>query len=156
MPINPGLMSSKTTEWETPPEIFDPLDEEFSIIWDVCASVQNSKCGSVRFFQDDSMGGGLTTPWADINGPVWMNPPYGKEIGKWVKKAYEESVKGATVVCLLPARTDTSWFQDYIIPFATEIRFLRGRIKFIREDGKRGPAPFPSAVVIFGGKKEVL
>ena len=77
-----------------------------------------------------------------------MNPPYGREIGKWIKKAYEEYEKGAIVVCLIPARTDTRYWHDYIFPFA-KIRFLKGRVKF--ENGKKPqPAPFPSAVVIFG------
>jgi site-specific DNA-methyltransferase (adenine-specific) len=82
-----------------------------------------------------------------------MNPPYGREIKHWVEKAYRESLKGAVVVCLIPARTDTIYWHKYIFPFAKDIRFLKGRLKFVK-DGKIGdPAPFPSAVVIFKGDK---
>ena len=152
MAVNAGLMSSKTTEWETPPEIYDPLHEEFNFELDPCASFLNHKCN--LFFTADIIDDGLRQPWASRAKSVFMNPPYGREIGKWVAKASAEATKGALVVCLLPARTDTSWWHNYVMPYASEIRFLRGRVKFIREDGKTGPAPFPSAVVIFG-KKEV-
>jgi site-specific DNA-methyltransferase (adenine-specific) len=79
-----------------------------------------------------------------------MNPPYGREIGKWMAKAHEEADRGATVVCLVPARTDTAWWHDHAAK-ADEIRFVRGRLKFIRDDGRNDSAPFPSAVVIFRG-----
>ena len=78
---------------------------------------------------------------------VWCNPPYGREIGKWVEKAYNESLAGVTVVMLLPARTDTKWFHDYIYGKA-EIRFVRGRLKF---GDSKNSAPFPSMVIIFRG-----
>jgi site-specific DNA-methyltransferase (adenine-specific) len=74
-----------------------------------------------------------------------MNPPYGREIGQWVKKAYNESRNGATVVCLLPARTDTAWWHDYVLPMAT-VTFIRGRLKF---GDSKNSAPFPSAVAVF-------
>jgi len=158
------MFSSKTGEWETPPEVFRPLDKEFHFTLDVCATPQNAKVS--RFFTkaDD----GLTRDWSrDI---CWMNPPYGRVIGDWIKKAYEESLKGATVVCLLPARTDTKWFHELILGKA-EIRFVKGRIAFLGEgkviDGrvkladfplekksKNMPfaAPFPSMIVIFRPK----
>ena len=84
---------------------------------------------------------GLATEW---RGKVFLNPPYGREIGNWVRKAYESSKQGATVVCLLPSRTDTTWWHEYLME-ATEIHFIRGRLHF----NDAGPAPFPSAFVIF-------
>ena len=130
--------SSATAEWETPQAFFDKLNAEFGFTLDVCATPENAKCA--RYFTKET--DGLAQTWSGV---CWMNPPYGREIGKWVKKAHEESRNGATVVCLLPARTDTKWFQDYCIPFG-EIRFLRGRLKF---GGHNNSAPFPSAIVIF-------
>jgi len=139
--MNPVLFSSKTDEWETPQALFDELDREFGFTLDVCALPENAKCD--LFFTPET--DGLSQSW---KGHIcWMNPPYGREIGKWVKKAYEESQRGATVVCLLPARTDTRWFHDYIYGKA-EIRFLRGRIKFV---GAENSAPFPSMIVIYRG-----
>ena len=138
------MFSSKTDEWETPQDLFDELDKEFNFVLDVCATSQNTKC--VCYFNKEL--DGLKQNWAEF-GSCWMNPPYGREIGKWVKKAYEESQRGATVVCLLPARTDTRWFHDYIYGKA-EIRFLRGRIKFV---GAENSAPFPSMIVIYRGEK---
>ena len=135
--INEGLFSSKTPEWETPQDFFDELDREFHFDVDVCATHENKKCA--RYFPQF----GLEQKWA---GTCWMNPPYGREIGKWVKKAYEASQGGATVVCLVPSRTDTKWFHDYCMK--GEIRFIRGRLKF---GGSKNSAPFPSAVVIFRG-----
>jgi hypothetical protein len=88
-------------------------------------------------------------------GAVWGNPPYGRETGKWVRKAYEESRSGTTVVLLIPARTDTAYFHDYIYGKA-EIRFVRGRLHFTDEEGNAyAPAPFPSMLVIYNPKKEV-
>jgi phage N-6-adenine-methyltransferase len=129
--------SSKTDNWATPQWLFDLLDGEFSFDFDVCADETNAKCSRYYDLDDD----GLKQEWRDA---CWLNPPYGREIGKWVKKAYESSHLGATVVCLLPARTDTAWFHDYCIK--GEVRLLRGRLKF--GDGK-SPAPFPSMIVIF-------
>lgn len=139
MPITTGMMSSTTDLWETPQDFFDELDREFHFDLDVCATAENCKCSKFFSKADD----GLTKEWKGI---CWMNPPYGREIGKWVKKAYESSLSGATVVCLIPARTDTKWFHDYCI--YGEIRFIRGRLKFGKSNNS---APFPSAVVIFRG-----
>jgi len=138
--MNPVLFSSKKTEWETPQALFDELDREFGFTLDVCALPENAKCD--LFFTPET--DGLSQSW---KGHIcWMNPPYGKEIGRWVEKAYRESKQnGTTVVCLLPARTDTRWFHDYIYGKA-EIRFLRGRIKFV---GAENSAPFPSMIVIY-------
>lgn len=139
MPITTGMMSSNTDLWETPQDFFDELDREFHFELDVCATAENRKCR--KFFT--KVEDGLSQEWKGI---CWMNPPYGREIGKWVQKAYESSLKGATVVCLIPARTDTKWFHDYCIH--GEIRFIRGRLKF---GNSNNSAPFPSAVVIFRG-----
>jgi len=136
---------SNNYEWETPEAIFKPLEKEFGITFDVCASHSNRK--TQRFF--DKQANGLIQEWGTKEKVVWMNPPFGNEIGKWVKKAHEETKKGVTTIALLPARTDTSWFHNYIID-KQEIRFLKGRIKFKEA---KSSAPFPSMVVIFKGIK---
>jgi phage N-6-adenine-methyltransferase len=130
--------SSKTCVWETPKDLFEKLNREFGFTVDVCALPENAKCE--RYFTPAE--NGLKQEW---RGACWMNPPYGREIGEWVKKAYQASLCGATVVCLLPARTDTSWWHDYVMD-ATEIRFVHGRLRFV---GAKSSAPFPSAVVVF-------
>ena len=84
---------------------------------------------------------GYRTEW---RGVCWMNPPYGRTIGNWMKKAYESSLEGATVVCLVPARTDTGWWHNYAMK--GDIEFIKGRLKF---GGSKNSAPFPSAVVVF-------
>lgn len=134
--------SSKTNEWSTPQTFFDELDKEFNFTLDPCATHANAKCKKYYTIEDD----GLLQDWSkDI---VFMNPPYGREIKYWVQKAYEESLKGATVVCLIPARTDTSYWHEYIFNKADDIRFIKGRLKF--GDGKNS-APFPSAVIVYKG-----
>ena len=137
--ITHGLFSSVTDMWETPQNFFDELDKEFHFSCDVCAIEENAKCAKFYTPEQD----GLKQTWGGV---CWMNPPYGREIGKWVKKASESN---ATVVCLLPARTDTRWFHDYIYGKA-EIRFVRGRLKF---GNSKNTAPFPSMVVVFRGTK---
>lgn len=139
MPISESLFSSKTDMWETPQELFDELDNEFHFDLDVCATSENAKC-KVFYTKDED---GLIKPWY---GTCWCNPPYGRQIAKWVKKAAESD---CTVVMLLPARTDTKWFHDYIYN-RVEIRFLKGRLKFGKS---KNAAPFPSMVVIFRGLK---
>jgi site-specific DNA-methyltransferase (adenine-specific) len=138
------MYSSDSCEWATPQEFFDALDAEFGFEIDVCAGADNHKCD----FYFDKNDDGLSLRWHPFT--CWMNPPYGREIGKWMAKAHEEADRGATVVCLVPARTDTAWWHDHAAK-ADEIRFVRGRLKFIRDDGKNDSAPFPSAVVIFRG-----
>ena len=136
-------MTSKTPEWETPQDFFDKLNDEFGFSLDVCATSENKKC--VFFFDKDT--DGLSVSWKH---PImalecwkWMNPPYGREISKWIKKASEER----KVVALLPARTDTRWFHDYIYKKKNvKIRLIKGRLKF---GGSKNSAPFPSMVVIF-------
>ena len=134
--------SSARSNWATPQAFFDELDKEFNIAWDVCAEHHTAKCPGYWTKDDD----GLSRTW---EGVCYMNAPYGREITKWGKKAYESSIHGVTVVCLLPSRTDTRWWHDYVM-FADEIRFVKGRLKF---DGHKNSAPFPSAVVIFKGVK---
>src|SRR5262245_31852405 len=132
------FFSSRTDLWETPTDFFAALDAEFRFTLDVCATRENAKC-PLHFSPEVD---GLKQQW---RGVCWMNPPYGREIEKWVKKAWESSREGATVVCLLPARTDTRWWHDYVMK-AGEIRFVQGRLRF--GDAAAG-APFPSAVVVF-------
>lgn len=132
------LFSSKTDMWSTPDSLFSSLDHEFGFDLDVCATPENAKVS--RFYTSEQ--DGLSLPWYGV---VWCNPPYGRQIGKWVERASFFSSLGSTVVMLLPARTDTKWFHDYIYGKA-EIRFLRGRLRF---GGVSTPAPFPSMVVVF-------
>ena len=133
--------SSKTDEWETPQRLFDLLDAEFNFTLDVCATEENKKVK--HFFSKED--NGLSQSWGENT--CWMNPPYGRQIGKWVKKANDEATEGCKVVCLLPARTDTRWFHDQIYENSkAEIRFLKGRLKF---GDSKNSAPFPSMIVIF-------
>jgi phage N-6-adenine-methyltransferase len=132
--------SSKTDMHTTPLDFWVKLDREFGFELDVCASAENAKCKKYFTREQD----GLAQEW---RGVCWMNPPYGREIYKWVEKAYEASLRGATVVCLLPARTDTSWWHKFVMR-SNDVRFIRGRLKF--GDAKNS-APFPSAVVVFKG-----
>lgn len=137
MPINPGMMSSATPEWETPQSLFDELNAEFAFSLDVCATPENAKCPAFFTRGQD----GLSQPWTGV---CWMNPPYGREITAWMRKASESAAAGATVVCLVPARTDTAWWHDYAT--RGEVRFIRGRLRF---SNATASAPFPSAIVIF-------
>jgi phage N-6-adenine-methyltransferase len=137
--LNRGMFSSASEEWETPQKFFDAVDAVFHFTLDVCAAHDNAKCDRYYTREDD----GLSRVW---RGVCWMNPPYGREISLWVKKAYESSLTdGAVVVCLLPARTDTRWWHDYVLCHAERIWFVRGRLRF---SGK-GSAPFPSALIVF-------
>jgi phage N-6-adenine-methyltransferase len=131
--------SSRTDMWATPQDFFDKYNAKYQFSLDVCAVKENAKCS--LFFSPEQ--DGLSQNWSGV---CWMNPPYGRAIKHWVKKAYEESLKGSTVVCLLPARTDTAWWHDYCMK--GKIEFIRGRLKF---GGSNNSAPFPSAVVVFGG-----
>ncbi len=136
MSFNRSLFSSQTSEWSTPQDLFDALDAEFHFTLDVCSNRTNHKANPLPTF------GALLANWTGV---CWMNPPYGREIGKWVRKAWESSQAGATVICLLPSRTDTRWWHDYVMK-ASEIRFIKGRLKF---GGAKNSAPFPSAIVVF-------
>jgi phage N-6-adenine-methyltransferase len=140
MIVSKALLTSKTEDWATPDVLFAELDAEFSFTLDVCADKTNNK--TPAFFDKET--DGLSQPWTGV---CFMNPPYGRTIGLWVKKAYESSLEGATVVCLVPSRTDTAWWHDYAMK--GELRFIRRRLKFVGSDGVRREAPFPSAIVIF-------
>jgi phage N-6-adenine-methyltransferase len=132
--------SSKSNEWATPQDFFDELDKEFHFTLDPCATPENAKCKKYYTIKED----GLKQDWQGET--VFCNPPYGRKIKDWVKKCYEESQKpNTTVVMLIPARTDTNYFHEYIYGKA-EIRFVKGRLRF--GDGK-DRAPFPSMVVIY-------
>lgn len=138
------MFSSNTDLWETPHEFFEELNEEFNFTLDVCALPENTKCANYYTPEEN----GLSNPWTGV---CWCNPPYGREIGKWVKRAYDQTLQGTTTVMLLPARTDTRWFHNYILGKA-EIRFVKGRLKF---GNSKNSAPFPSMVVIFRPRKEL-
>jgi len=134
--------SNKSTEWETPQDFYERLNNTFDFNLDPCATAATTKCEKYFTELDD----GLNKGWEGHR--VFMNPPYGREIGKWMKKAYEEGEKtGTTVVCLVPSRTDTKWWHDYCMK-ADEIYFVKGRLKF---GNSSNAAPFPSAVVVFRG-----
>jgi phage N-6-adenine-methyltransferase len=129
--------SSQTDEWATPQSYFDEQNARWQFTLDVCATPENAKCARFYTRADD----GLAQSWAGER--CWMNPPYGRVIGDWMRKAYEESQRSALVVCLVPARTDTAWWHDYAAK--GDVTFIRGRLKF--GDGKNS-APFPSALVV--------
>lgn len=137
-----GVFSSKTDEWATPQYLFDQLDAEFHFNLDPAATDDNHKCEHYFTKADD----GLKKTWGGRR--VFCNPPYGRQIGKWIEKGYREAQKpNTTVVMLLPARTGDGWFHDYILGKA-EIRFIRGRVQF--GESKQN-APFDSMIVIFRG-----
>jgi phage N-6-adenine-methyltransferase len=134
--------SSATEEWPTPRAFFAKCEREFGPFdLDPCATHESAK--APRYFTKDD--DGLAQHW---RGRVWMNPPYGRTIGAWMRKAYQSAQAGALVVCLVPARTDTAWWHNYAAK--GQVRFIRGRLKF--GDAKYS-APFPSALVVFGHKK---
>lgn len=136
------VFSRKSDEYETPDDLFKRLNEEFDFNLDPCATDENHKCEKYFTMSKD----GLLQNWGGCR--VFCNPPYSK-ISAWVKKCYEESLKpGTLVVLLIPSRTDTRWFHDYIW-HRTEIRFLKGRLRFNNMDN----APFPSMIVIFRSAK---
>lgn len=136
--VSDALFSSNSTEWETPQDLFDDLNLEFAFTLDVCATEENHKCDKYFTIKED----GLIQDWG--NERVFCNPPYGREISSWVKKCAEHN--GLSVM-LLPARTDTKWFHNYIYQKQNaEIRFIKGRLKF---GGAQNSAPFPSMIVVF-------
>lgn len=146
-PMNTNaLFSSENMSWATPPELFAALDAEFRFTLDVCATPENAKVPG-RFFSPAE--NGLSMSWA--GNVCWMNPPYGRQIGAWMAKAHREVMASpppphdTVVVCLVPSRTDTAWWHDHVIAPGFEVRFLRGRVKFV---GAKHGAPFPSAIVV--------
>lgn len=129
--------ATNSIEWATPDSVFAPLAKEFEFTCDVAATKDNAKCAT--FFSKDN--NGLQQQWTGV---CWMNPPYGREVKEWVKKAHESAASGAIVVALLPAKTNTNWWHDYVMKY--EVRFLRGRPKF---NGAKHGLPFPLAIVVF-------
>jgi len=125
-----GLMTSLSPHWATPKWLYDELNKEFNFDYDPCPINGNL---------------GLLIPWGKCN---YINPPYGREIIKWIERAYITSQGGALCVMLLPSRTDTAWWHDFVMK-ADEIRFIKGRLRF---NESKNSAPFPSCVVIFKGK----
>lgn len=136
--LNDSLFSSAKVEWGTPQKLFDKLNNEFHFTFDVCADSTNHKCYQ---YYDEAING-LTQPWT---GTIWMNPPYGRGIHEWVAKAFNTSQEGHTCVCLLPVRSDTKWWHNYVMK-ASEIRLLNKRLTF---EGGTNKAPFPAAIVVF-------
>ena len=135
------LFSSKTGEWETPNAFYDKLSWRFGpFTLDPCATKESAKCANYYTIDDD----GLSKDWQ--NHTVFVNPPYGRQIHKWIEKSYNESKdKNTTVVMLIPARTDTRYWHDYVMK-AKEVHFVKGRLKF---GSSNNSAPFPSAVIVF-------
>ena len=151
--MNKALLSSSDLEWCTPQDFFDELNREFNFSLDAAATAANAKCDNYYTRESD----GLSQPWNSAEGAVFCNPPYGRQVGRWVQKAYTEALENnTTIVMLLPARTDTQWFHEYIYGCA-EIRFIKGRLKFTDDSGQAfWPAPFPSMVVIYNIKGRKL
>ena len=132
--------SSKKDDWSTPWDLFHVCEKAYGpFSLDVCATTKNTKCQ--RFFSPKA--NGLMQPWYGV---CWMNPPYGRIIEKWLKKAVIESQRGIRVVSLLPVQTDTTWWHEYVLPHGY-VHFLLGRVRF---QGAKRVAPFPSAIVVFG------
>lgn len=145
MVIQKAMVSSKSNEWSTPHILFDRLNYEFNFTLDPCCTKNNSKCKKYYTIKEN----GLKQDWN--NEIVFMNPPYGGNTAEWIKKAYIESLNGVIVVCLITSSTDRSYWHDIIFPFASEIRFVKGRVKF---GGNESSAPFASAIVVFDKNKE--
>ncbi|MCF6376928.1 phage N-6-adenine-methyltransferase [Nocardioides KLBMP 9356] len=138
--INEGMFTSDRLDWATPQGFFDLVAREFPFTLDAAASPNNAKVNTFYTEADDA----LAQPWPGI---VWCNPPYGRGIGKWVHKGWSESQTGSTVVMLIPARTDTSWWHEYVM-CAAEVRLVRGRLVFGQGEATSN-APFPCALVVF-------
>lgn len=143
--MNKALFTSNTDEWSTPQDFYDELDKEFGFSLDPCCLPSSAKCKN--FFTPEE--NGLEQDWSEH--VVFMNPPYGAGIKAWMAKACEEWKKGATVVCLVPARTDTQWWWRHVMDHGHEVRFVEGRLRF---GGSTASAPFPSAIIVMGPSKE--
>jgi phage N-6-adenine-methyltransferase len=139
---NNGRYNGNGREWITPPEVFDPLHAEFAFTLDPCATAASAKCP--RFFSEAE--NGLEQSWAGER--VFMNPPYGREIYAWTRKAREEAERGALVVGLLPASSDLAWWHDDVVGRA-EVRYIRGRVRFLTDGPYRASGFFASVVVIW-------
>lgn len=143
--VSDVLFSSKSDEWETPQDLFEKLDKEFHFNLDLAATPNNSKCGLFCSKENSGLDGLII---GDVWN-IWCNPPY-SEISLWVKRCAELARHTKVVVMLIPARTDTRWFHEYIYKKQdVEIRFIKGRLKF---SNSKNSAPFPSMIVVFRGK----
>jgi phage N-6-adenine-methyltransferase len=149
--MNKVVFSSKSNEWETPLSFYSEQDVKYHFTLDPCCTNDNHLCSKYYTKEDN----GLLHTWKGER--VFVNPPYGREIGKWVKKAYEESLEGTLIMLFIPSRTDTKWFHDFILGKA-DVNFLKGRFKFEnrtfpswRADGnfKKSPAPFPMLLAVY-------
>lgn len=142
-----NLWSSKDEKWRTPKYVFDYFNKEYKFNFDAAASPQNAKCKNFLSQSDNA----LETNWCRSGRRIWLNPPYSRQMGVWIEKAYKESEKGCLVACLIFARTDTAWWHDFVMKKAWKIHFIRGRIRFLSsKDGKAGDAaPAPSCLVVF-------
>ena len=135
-----AAFTSEREDWTTPREFFDRLNSKYFFTLDAAASTSNNLCSNFYSIDNDAM----KADWLkdSKNGWVWLNPPYGKKISSFMQKAHEEALRGTKIVALVPARTDTKWFQDYCLPH--QITFIRGRLKF---GNATNSAPFPSALI---------
>jgi len=144
--ISTTLYSSKQNTWETPQNLFDKLNDEFNFTLDVCAEKETAKCENYYTKEDNS----LTKDW-DQN-ICWANIPYGRGMYTWIEKIYKQNkIKNTVIVLLIPARTDTKYWHDFVMK-ASEIRFIKGRLKF---GGATNSAPFPSAIIVFNNKQDL-
>lgn len=139
---NNGRYNGNGRHWETPPEVFDPLNAEFDFTLDPCATSSTAKCPMYFTERQD----GLTRDWGTHR--VFMNPPYGREVYAWTRKARESAERGALVVALLPASTDLAWWHDDVVGHA-EVRYIRGRVRFLTGGPYRASGFFASVIVIW-------
>ena len=138
--------SSKKMDWRTPAKVFDYFDKKFNFDLDAAASPHNALCPKYYTSEDSA----LDKTWHSIGTRVWVNPPYGREIGVWIKKCKQESEKGCIVAALIFARTDTRWWHDHIMGSATMVYLIEGRIKFLTGTGEEtNSAPAPSCLVVW-------
>ena len=140
------MFSSKSNEWSTPQNLFDKLNNKYHFTLDPCSTVENHKCDKFYTIEDD----GLIKDWS--NETVFVNPPYGRELYKWVKKCYEEGLNGTKIVLLIPSRTDTKYFHEFLYnKNNVKIEFIKGRLKF---GDSNNSAPFPSLLAYFNIEEE--
>jgi len=146
--VSRTLFSSNKMDWETPQWLFDMLHGEFDFTIDLAANAHNAKCFTYLGLDHPDKGrrNALAVPW---EGRGWLNPPYGRGVGKWIEKAYLETRQPwcEMVAMLIPSRTDTRYWHDYVMR-ASEIRFIKGRLTFV---GATRPCPFPSSIIVFKG-----
>lgn len=148
MVLNKSMFTSDKQYWETPRDFFNKINNLFHFNWDLASTNENALCKNHLTEEDDS----LSIDWGGLSGNMFLNPPYGRELKLWVKKAAETKLKhNQYLVLLIPARTDTSYWHDYIFNKA-KIKFLRGRLKFAINGEQKDAAPFPSALIIYQGE----